>query len=136
MSDPLIRFLLASGVIALAAVAARVLKNYFNSPELPTRFDRRDASAGKRRALLVQFTTPWCIECKKVLPVLQEASRANGAELAVIDAKQSPAIVAKYRIRSTPTILVVDRKGVVTSAWNSSPSENELTEALQLASVK
>jgi thioredoxin-like negative regulator of GroEL len=84
--------------------------------------------------MLVEFTSPYCHECQIAYPLLQAASAAHNAPLAVIDAKDRPDLTAKYAIRTTPTILVVDRRGKVTSGWlETSPSADDLTRALELA---
>lgn len=110
------------------------LKRYFAGGELPTRFDRADVELGSTVPLVVEFTSPFCYECQVAYPRLEAASKTHGAGFAVIDAKHRPDLTAKYAIRTTPTILVVDGKGKVTSGWlDTTPTDEELTRALQLA---
>lgn len=120
-------------VMILSLLAANWLRRYFDSQHLPSRFDATDVDMSRGTALLVEFTTPYCYECKEALPLLKAASRVFDTPLAVIDAKKRPDLASKYSIRSVPTILVVDTKGAVMRGWLSSPPESELIQALQVA---
>ena len=123
--------LMVSGAAAYSSFA---LRRYFKSAELPSRFDRKDVALSHSGPILVEFTSPYCYECQVAHPLLQAASTAHDAPLAVINAKDRPDLTAKYAIRTTPTILVVDGRGKVTSGWlDTSPSEQDLTRALELA---
>lgn len=126
-----IEILVLVGATSLLAAAA--LRRYFASQELPSRFDATDVDMSRGTAFLVEFTTPYCYECKEALPLLKAASRVFDTPLAVIDAKKRPDLAAKYSIRSVPTILLVDPKGAVKRGWLSSPPESELIQALQVA---
>lgn len=119
------------GAVALAAIAgARLLRSYVSRETYPRRFDRSDVGANDAGKMLVEFTSPYCYECQLALPILEQASHRYGTPLAVIDAKERPDLLAKYEIRSTPVILVVDDKGAVKRTWSSKPSFSELAEAL------
>jgi thiol-disulfide isomerase/thioredoxin len=127
------RITLLMGVLAFAGISSFLLRRYIARAPLPSRFDRSDVDVSSSGAMLVEFTSPYCHECQVAYPLLQAASEAHDAELAMIDAKLRPDLASKYSIRTTPTILVVDRRGRVTTGWFSSPSEDELTSALTLA---
>lgn len=131
--DFLFRLALLASVVTLSTVASLMLKRYFNKPDLPPRFDRGDVNVSGEGAMLVEFTSPYCIECQVALPVLEAAAQIHSAPLAVIDASQRPDLTQKYSIRSTPTILVVDRRGKVTRGWKVSPSEQDVVQALGAA---
>ncbi len=125
------RLLILLGVGGAATFTSFALKRYFNNAELPTRFDRADVELSHQGPMLVEFTSPYCYECQQAYPLLQAASAKHSAPLAVIDAKDRPDLTAKYSIRTTPTILVVDGKGKVITGWlDMSPSPDQLTEAL------
>ncbi len=117
-----------------ATLTSFALRRYFEKAQLPQRFNPADVDLSHRGPLLVEFTSPFCYECQVAYPLLRAASEAHDAPLAVIDAKERPDLTAKYAIRTTPTILVVDRNGKVTRGWlESSPSEADLAQALELA---
>lgn len=131
--DLLLRLAITLFVATFAVAGSLLLQRYFDKPGLPIRFDRRDVDASANGALLVEFTSPYCIECQTVLPILEAAAQTHQAPLAVIDAKKRPDLAQKYSIRSTPTILVVDRQGKVTTGWKTSPPEQDLVRALAAA---
>lgn len=129
-----IRLFILLSVGGAATVTSFALRRYFQGAELPSKFDRKDVELTHKGPMLVEFTSPYCYECQVAYPLLQAASEAHGAPLAVIDAKDRPDLTSKYAIRTTPTILVVDRRGKVTKGWmDMSPSAEDLTEALALA---
>lgn len=127
------RLFILLSVGGAATFTSFALRRYFRSAELPAKFDRKDVDLAHNGPMLVEFTSPYCYECQVAFPLLQAASQAHDAPLAVIDAKDRPDLTAKYAIRTTPTILVVDGRGKVTTGWlDVSPSAEDLTEALAL----
>lgn len=132
----MIRLLVLMAVVFAAGAGSCALRRYVKNAPIPTRFDRRDVNISKAGTMLVEFTSPLCHECQVAYPLLQAASEAHNAPLAVIDAKQRPDLAAKYSIRTTPTILVVDHRGKVTAGWFNSPSEQDLSSALELAAAR
>jgi thiol-disulfide isomerase/thioredoxin len=132
--DILLRLAILLVVSSAAAYSSFALRRYFGSGEIPSRFDRSDVDLSHSGPMLVEFTSPYCHECQVAYPRLQAASAAHDAPLAVINAKDRPDLAVKYAIRTTPTILVVNGKGKVTSGWlDMSPSTEDLTQALVLA---
>jgi len=127
------RLLVLIGVAGLVWLSIHWLRNYFADRHFPERFDRSDVGLNGSGALIVEFTTPYCYECKEALPILKAASVVHSSHLAVVDASDRPDLAVKYGIKTTPTILVVDRKGKVQSGWWTTPSEAELTHALRSA---
>lgn len=132
--DVLLRLSILAGVGLVVGLAIVALRKYFSAAQVPQQFDPKDAPNGNGTALLVQFTSPYCYDCRQALPLLQAASMVHGARLAVIDAKDRPDLAAKYDIRHTPTILVVDKRGEVRAGWTGVPSSDELEAALVAAS--
>lgn len=135
----LVRLLILAGVGLVVAVAIKLLRNYFGSAQVPMQFDMHDAGLNgvveTRKPLLVEFVSPFCYECKVVMPILKAASIVHGTQLAVIDAKVRPDLAAKYAIRHTPTVLLVDTKGTVKAGWLGIPPTEELESALQEVST-
>ncbi|HVL51991.1 MAG TPA: thioredoxin family protein [Actinomycetota bacterium] len=132
--DLMLRLAILLAVGGGATFVSFALRRYFQNAQLPQRFDRKDVNLSQPGTMLVEFTSPYCYECQVAYPLLQAASAAHDAPLAVIDARERPDLTSKYAIRTTPTILVVDRRGKVTSGWlDESPTEADLTQALLLA---
>ncbi|MGH2768561.1 MAG: thioredoxin family protein [Actinomycetota bacterium] len=134
-----VRVIILAALGLLLAVLVRLLRGYFATSSLPRLFDPRDLDIDQTRGagpLLVEFTSPYCYECQAALPMLEAASRAHTAPLAVVDAKTRPDLAGKYAIRYTPTILVVDRGGAVRAGWLGTPTEAELEAALTACNGK
>ena len=127
----LTRFLVLGGVGLAVWVAARSLRSYFDHAKVPNRFDPNDVGVDtSRKPLLVEFTSPFCYDCKLALPVLEQLATTHSASLAVIDAKERPDLAAKYGIRLTPTILVVDHRGGIRGGWLGNPPQHEVESVL------
>jgi thiol-disulfide isomerase/thioredoxin len=129
------RLLVLAGVGLVVWVAARSLRSYFDDARVPLRFDPKDVDVDGPGALLVEFTSPFCYDCKLALPVLEELAETHSASLAVIDAKQRPDLASKYAIRRTPTILVVDGRGAIRGGWLGNPPQHEVESVLVAASA-
>ncbi len=125
-----LRLLILLVAAAPTAAAAGALRRYFFTARAVSRFDRQDVSPHTAQTLLVEFTSPYCIDCKEIMPVLEAAADACGAELRIIDVRERPDLFRKYRLRSTPTILAVDPSGRVKRSWTSRPRNEELLDAL------
>ncbi|MGQ0679592.1 MAG: thioredoxin family protein [Actinomycetota bacterium] len=128
--------LIVLAVLSIAGSAGASLRRFVRKAPIPTRFDRSDLDTAQAGPLVIEFTSPMCYECQLAYPVLQAASAAHDVAFEVIDAKQRPDLAAKYSIRTTPTILVVDGRGRVTDGWFESPSRQDLDSALQLAGAR
>ncbi|CAN5811235.1 hypothetical protein BH23ACT12_BH23ACT12_13330 [soil metagenome] len=129
-----VRLLILLSVGGAATFTSFALRRYFQKAELPATFDRKDVDLSHKGPMLVEFTSPYCHECQVAYPLLETASKTHHAPLAVINARDRPDLTVKYAIRTTPTILVVDGKGKVTSGWlDISPSAEDITQALSLA---
>jgi thiol-disulfide isomerase/thioredoxin len=130
-----LRFLVLAGVGLVVWIVARSLRAYFDDARVPTRFDPKDVDVDPSGGgpLLVEFTSPFCYDCKLALPVLEELAETHSASLAVIDAKERPDLAAKYAIRRTPTILVVDGRGGIRGGWLGNPPQGEVESVLLAA---
>jgi thioredoxin 1 len=58
--------------------------------------------------LLVDFGASWCAPCQAMDPVIEDVARSLSGRLRVVkvDVDQSPALAARYGIRSMPTLIV------------------------------
>lgn len=74
--------------------------------------------------VLVDFSATWCGPCQRQLPIMEKFASDNLTRIKVvtIDTDDSPAVAAKYGIKSVPSILLfnngerVDTKVGLTSA--------------------
>ena len=67
-----------------------------------------DRLAANEPSLLVTFTGPKCIICKRLAPMLETVLREAGGALACakVDAEALPDVAERFQIRSLPTTLL------------------------------
>ena len=57
--------------------------------------------------VLVDFSTQWCVPCKKMKPVIEEIKRENkDVKIVFIDADANKELVRKYKVRGVPFFIV------------------------------
>jgi thioredoxin 1 len=73
--------------------------------------------------LMVDFWAEWCAPCRAIAPTLEELSResAGKVSLAKVNVDESPALAARYGIRSIPTILFMKQGAVVDQVIGAVP---------------
>jgi len=83
-----------------------------------------DAEVGKHKELLmVDFWAEWCAPCRAIAPTLEElaADSKGTVSLAKVNVDDSPALAARYGIRSIPTILFMKEGKVVDQVIGAVP---------------
>lgn len=125
-----LRLLVVATVGLLAWAAGRGLTRWFAEASFPDQFEPTDAGLGHDGPSLIEFTTAGCNECQVALPVLTAASKKHGVPLALIDAGDRPDLANKYKVRNTPTILLVDSLGKVRRGWLQTPNVEDLACAM------
>ena len=57
--------------------------------------------------VLIDFSTQWCVPCKKMKPIIDEIkSENNNVKVLFIDADANKELVAKYKIQGVPVFIV------------------------------
>lgn len=103
-------------VIAVSVIATALLRRR-HQIEL---IDPADLAADTD---VVVFTSPYCHGCRQWIAALDEAGVATQA----IDIGERPEAAARYRISSTPRVVVVDRRGTVTREFDHyTPREHDM----------
>jgi thiol-disulfide isomerase/thioredoxin len=83
------------------------------------------------RATLVQFSTPVCAYCGPTRELLTEVARErDGVAFVEIDAAERMDLTRRLHVLSTPTILVLDALGGITSRASGPPRRTELLTAV------
>jgi thiol-disulfide isomerase/thioredoxin len=84
-----------------------------------------------RQATLVQFSTAFCAPCRPTRQILaQVAGMADGVSHVEVDAAERLDLVRRLRISSTPTVLVLDRRGAVVKRASGLPRKADVIAAL------
>ena len=59
------------------------------------------------KIVLIDFSTQWCVPCKKMKPIIEEIQRENTAvKVLFIDADENKELVKKYQIKGVPVFIV------------------------------
>ena len=59
------------------------------------------------KTVLIDFSTQWCVPCKKMKPIIQEIQRENtNVKVLFIDADANKELVKKYQIKGVPVFIV------------------------------
>ena len=57
--------------------------------------------------VLIDFSTEWCVPCKKMKPVIQEIQKENlNVKVIHIDADDHQELIKKYQIKGVPVFMV------------------------------
>ena len=69
-------------------------------------FDKEVLQASKTNPVMVDFFATWCGPCRKLSPILEEASSKYGFKLVVIDVEQNNSLANEFNVSSIPHILL------------------------------
>ncbi|GAA3728225.1 thiol-disulfide isomerase/thioredoxin [Spinactinospora alkalitolerans] len=93
-----------------------------------------EADLGARlgeRATLVQFSSAFCRSCRATRQVLTEvAAMVEGVGHVEIDAESHLALVRRLDVLGTPTVLVLDAEGRITTRAGGQPRKADVIAAL------
>jgi thioredoxin 1 len=86
--------------------------------------------------MMVDFWAEWCGPCRAVGPVLEDLARTSGGKVTLgkVNVDESPALAARYGIRSIPTILFLKAGKVVDQVIGAVPKA-KLKEKLDALAV-
>lgn len=122
MTGPLL-LLTALAVAALVAVAMRWKNGRFATVD-----DREILTAAQlgadlgQRATVVQFSSAVCSPCRATRALLVDiVAGTGGVALVEIDVEARPDLVRQLGVMRTPTVLVLDRAGAVTTRASGLP---------------
>ncbi|MCW2831548.1 MAG: thiol reductase thioredoxin, partial [Aeromicrobium sp.] len=129
--------MLAAAVVVAAAVA---LVMHWKNGRFSTA-DDRDALTARQiggplgeRATLVQFSSAFCAPCRATRQLLTDvAAGTDGVETVEIDAESHLDLVRELDVRRTPTVLVLDARGTVTTRASGLPRREQVVDALNRA---
>lgn len=76
-----------------------------------------------------RFTASWCQPCKAMAKILESANTGN-VPIEVVDIDVHPEVAENYRIRSVPTLVMVDENGQSLKVMVGVKSESVIKEWL------
>ncbi|GAA3729881.1 TlpA family protein disulfide reductase [Salinactinospora qingdaonensis] len=83
------------------------------------------------RATLVQFSSAFCQPCRATRRVLTEvAAMVEGIGHVEIDAESHLGLVRRLEVERTPTVLVLDAQGRITTRASGQPRKADVIAAL------
>lgn len=86
------------------------------------------------RATMVQFSSAFCSPCRATRVLLADiADKVDGVVTVEIDAEEHLELVRELDIMRTPTVLVLDAAGVVTTRAAGLPRRDQVLAALDAA---
>ena len=63
------------------------------------------------KTVLIDFSTQWCVPCKKMKPIIEDIQRENpNVKVLFIDADANKELVKKYQVKGVP-VLIIFRNG-------------------------
>jgi hypothetical protein len=125
MGDALVRLLLISAVIAVAAVLGYLARGKL-AGHPPVSIDGFDLGPG-----LVVFTSTECVRCKQVIA----AAKATEAPLREITYELEASLQERLRVTGVPLTLIIDRSGRLRSQFAGMVGEGRLRRALRRAGL-
>lgn len=131
MTGPLL-LLVAVVAAAVVALAMRWKNGRFTAVD-----DREILTAGQlgsplgQRATLVQFSSAVCSPCRATRALLADiVAGTGGVALVEIDVETRPDLVRELGVMRTPTVLVLDGAGAVTTRASGLPRRDQVLAAL------
>lgn len=86
------------------------------------------------RATLVQFSSFFCAPCRATRVLLNDvAGKVDGVVAVDIDAESQLDLVRRLNIMRTPTVLVLDKDGVIVQRASGLPKKENVYAALGVA---
>ncbi|MBT1063346.1 conjugal transfer protein TraF [Bowmanella sp. Y26] len=80
-----------------------------------TSYEEFKTLSAERNQLLVYLTASWCGPCKSFSPVMEKVSDAFASILTAVkvDVDKIPEVSADFKVRSVPTLLMVEKGNAV-----------------------
>jgi thiol-disulfide isomerase/thioredoxin len=129
--------LLAAVVLTVAVAWALKVRNGRFSASASSHEVLKPADIGIElgdRATLVQFSSAFCSPCRATRLLLDDiATKIDGVVTVDIDAEEHLDLVRRFGIMRTPTVLVLDTDGIVSTRASGLPRREQVLAALDRA---
>lgn len=76
---------------------------------------------------VIKMSAPWCIPCKQLKPIFDDVvGSLTDIKVVDIDIEEHPEIASNYKVKSIPTIIIVDEDETIISMKSGFMNKNEL----------
>ena len=76
---------------------------------------------------VIKMSAPWCIPCQQLKPIFDEViQEISDIKIVEIDVEEHPDIASNYKVKSIPTIIIVDEDETIISMKSGFMNKNEL----------
>lgn len=121
--------------LVVATAAGVLLRRRAGRPQVVATGDRVDPADfhGQlgERATLLQFSSAFCQPCRATRRILADVAQiVPGVRHVEVDAESHLELVRRLDIRRTPTVLLLDADGVVSTRAAGQPSRQQVIAAL------
>ena len=58
--------------------------------------------------VVYDFYAPWCVPCKRILPLIERMSSELNIPIKKINVEESRNVFEKYKVKTVPTLILVD----------------------------
>ena len=88
-------------------------------------FDKEVIQASNSNPVVVDFFATWCGPCKKLSPLLEEASSKHNFKLVVVDVDKNEELAQNYNVSSIPHVFLFHKGNKVMEFKGYSPNDLE-----------
>lgn len=122
------RLLILSVIVASATIVGAIVNALLRKRHQIEQIETDDLTPGTR---VVVFTSPYCHGCREWLAALE----SDAVPTTAISVSERPDLAARYRISSTPRVVVVDAVGTVIREFHHfEPRRSDLDQIARLSS--
>ena len=81
--------------------------------------------------VLVEFSTQWCVPCKKMKPIIVELQEEmqGKVKIVMIDADANPSLIKKYQVQGIPAFLLF-KSGMVKWRYSGLITKEEVKKVI------
>lgn len=81
---------------------------------------------------MLMVKAEWCSHCKRALPIMEDVSKTLGSayKMFKLDADADPKMVDNLGVKGFPTILYINRDGMITKKYEGERSPGEILSGI------
>ena len=80
---------------------------------------------------VIKMSAPWCIPCQQLKPIFDDVVKdIPDIKVVEIDVEEHPDIASDYKVKSIPTIIIVDEKDNVLAMKSGMMTKEQLKDLI------